>query len=66
MASTCIVCQKSSLRGNNIRHKAQGGWALKAPKTRKFQKPNLRTLRINGKLVGQVCMKCYKSLKAEL
>jgi len=54
------------MHGNNIRHKHAGKWELKAPKTKRVWKPNLRKIELkldNRKRKIQVCMKCYKKIQ---
>jgi ribosomal protein L28 len=65
MAKVCIICNKGYMSAQNIKRKEAGSWALKAPRTKRRQYPNLRTYRVDGKLMGMVCMKCYKKSKSE-
>lgn len=66
MALKCDICQKGIQRGQNIRHKHSGMWELKAPKTKKTWKPNIRQTDVNidgtSKRIN-ICMKCYKRMR---
>ncbi len=66
MSRICDFCGKGVLVVNNISHKASGGWAKKAPKTKRRLFPNLRKIKysdIDGNTMhSKICMKCYKSL----
>lgn len=42
----CALTGKHVVFGRNIRHKASGGWALRAPKTNRTFKPNVHRHRI--------------------
>ncbi len=39
--ATCALTGKKVTFGRNIRHKASGGWARRAPKTNRTFKPNI-------------------------
>ncbi|MFH0937422.1 MAG: hypothetical protein V1808_03960 [Candidatus Daviesbacteria bacterium] len=60
---TCQLCQKGIRSISFSRHKkgssgAGGNWALRAPITKKVQKPNLHTyMRI------KLCTKCLRAMK---
>ncbi|HMO58228.1 MAG TPA: bL28 family ribosomal protein [Roseiflexaceae bacterium] len=62
----CEVCDKSVKFGRNIRHKASGGWARRAPKTNRTFKPNIQktTLTFEGGVQVQLklCTKCLRSM----
>lgn len=68
MAKSCELCAKSTISGNRIQHKHSVGWRYKAPKTKRTFKPNLREIAVEVDGVSSkidVCMKCYKKLRAE-
>lgn len=51
--------------GRNIRHKAAGKWALRAPKTNRTFKPNVhrKTVILNGQSVRvNICTRCLRTL----
>lgn len=63
MAMQCDFCGKKPQYGQNIRHVHSGGWARRAPRTKRRFMPNLQVARalVNG--VPQkvrVCTKCLK------
>jgi len=60
-----MVCNKSVSFGRNIRHKASGGWARRAPKTNRTFKPNVQktTIMVDGekvqiKVCTSACAQC--------
>ncbi len=62
----CDACGKGIIVGQNSAHKAGGGWAMRAPATRKVWKPNLHKVRV--KVGGQtrrlrLCTKCLRQTK---
>ena len=68
MARICELCAKSTISGNRIQHKHSVGWRYKAPKTKRAFRPNLRSVAVDIEGTPSkidVCMKCYKKLKAE-
>lgn len=68
MSKVCYICEKSTIAGKRIQHKHAGGWGLKAPKSNRIFKPNLKklNLEVDGKpMTVSVCMKCYKRLRKE-
>ena len=68
MARICELCAKSTISGNRIQHKHSVGWRYKAPKTKRAFKPNFRSIAVDIEGTPSkidVCMKCYKKLKAE-
>ncbi len=61
----CTLCAKRPMAARNIRHKHSGGWERRAPRTNRFQTPNVHqrrvfiggmTLRLN------VCTRCLRTL----
>jgi large subunit ribosomal protein L28 len=66
MANTCSVCGKGAMRGQNIRHRHSGAWALRAPRTKREFKPNLQSVKTsqNGTTARvKACAKCIKAGK---
>lgn len=62
----CSVCGKGPQFGQNIRHVHSGGWALRAPRTKRRWMPNLQTARVaDGSVTKKikVCVKCLKAGK---
>ncbi|NLC58477.1 MAG: 50S ribosomal protein L28 [Armatimonadetes bacterium] len=63
MAMQCDFCGKKPQYGQNIRHVHSGGWARRAPRTKRRFLPNLQVAHalVNGvpKKV-RVCTKCLK------
>ncbi len=62
----CAVCGKKPQFGQNIRHPHSGGWALRAPRTKRRWMPNLQSARVaNGGATKKilVCVKCLKAGK---
>ncbi|OGE33952.1 hypothetical protein A3J19_00720 [Candidatus Daviesbacteria bacterium RIFCSPLOWO2_02_FULL_41_8] len=62
----CISCGKSKNTVNFSRHKkgssgAGGNWALRAPISKRYQRPNLHMFK--GK---KYCTKCLRTLKKSL
>lgn len=64
MPNTCDVCGKGPQYGQNIRHKHSGGWALRAPKTKRRWLPNLQTVRVAHNDVTKALRVCTKCIKA--
>jgi large subunit ribosomal protein L28 len=66
MSRVCAVCGKGPQFGQNIRHPHSGGWALRAPRTKRRWLPNLQSAKV---LVGseprriKVCTRCLKAGK---
>ena len=63
----CAVCGKAPQFGQNIRHPHSGGWALRAPRTKRRWMPNLQNAKIvvpngNNKRI-KICVKCLKAGK---
>lgn len=61
----CMVCNKSVSFGRNIRHKASGSWARRAPKTNRTFKPNVQkaTIMVDGENVQiKVCTQCLRTM----
>ncbi|MGH2520594.1 MAG: large ribosomal subunit protein bL28, partial [Chloroflexota bacterium] len=42
MSGKCDVCGKRPQFGQNIQHKHGGGWALRAPRTKRMWRPNIQ------------------------
>ena len=65
--AVCMICDKGTMHGQNIRHKHEGKWALKAQKTKRPWKTNTRKVKLvsdTGETVSVVmCMKCYKKYR---
>ncbi len=64
----CQRCGKGSLIGFDSSHKHGGGWAMRAPKSRRVWRPNLQRVKValNGK-IGRywLCTKCLKIFKKQ-
>jgi large subunit ribosomal protein L28 len=65
----CAVCGKGPQFGQNIRHPHSGGWALRAPRTKRRWMPNLQSAKVaveggNNKRIN-VCVKCLKAGKVK-
>jgi large subunit ribosomal protein L28 len=70
MSRVCDVCDKGFLTVTNISHKQSGGWAKRAPKTKRKSYPNLRTMKVsldNSTNLGKIkiCMRCYRTIKSK-
>lgn len=67
MSRICDICGKKPVTSDTSRHNttknisAHGGWALRAVKTKKTVKPNLRKLKLPFMRPIKTCMSCYKS-----
>lgn len=64
----CNLCAKRPLAARNIRHQHSGGWERRAPRTNRFQKPNVHQRRVfvNGVSVRlYVCTRCLRTLSKE-
>ena len=65
MATRCEVCGKGTVIGRNIRSNVSQGWLLRAPKTSRTFKANVRKATI---LVGgqpkrvDICTRCLRTL----
>lgn len=63
MARVCEFCGKKPMAGQNIRHVHSGGWARRAPRTKRRFLPNLQSVHalVNGAQKKiRVCTKCLK------
>ncbi|HOJ22001.1 MAG TPA: 50S ribosomal protein L28 [Armatimonadota bacterium] len=63
MAKVCEFCGKKPMYGQNIRHVHSGGWARRAPRTKRRFLPNLQSVHalVNGtQKKVRVCTKCLK------
>ena len=65
MATRCEVCGKGTVIGRNIRSNVSAGWLLRAPKTRRTFKANVRPATIMRQ--GQptrvnICTRCLRTL----
>ncbi len=64
MPAQCVLCEKKTTFGRNIRHKHSGRWQRKAHKTNRTFKPNLHTQVIwrEGRRVRlRLCTRCLRS-----
>lgn len=63
----CTLCGKRVLIGSDSTHKHSGAWAMRAPKSRKVWKPNLKYLRIavggGAKKRMRLCVACIKQYR---
>ncbi len=63
MGMQCDVCGKKPQYGQNIRHVHSGGWARRAPRTKRRFMPNLQTVHVLVKGASKqrrICTKCLK------
>jgi large subunit ribosomal protein L28 len=62
----CEICSKGVSFGRNIRHRASGGWARRAPKTNRTFKANVQkaTVTLEGGVQVQlkVCTSCLRTM----
>jgi large subunit ribosomal protein L28 len=68
MAKTCEMCGKGTVAGKRIQHHHSIQWRMKAPKTNRVFKPNLRNVKVDldGKVQTlTICMKCYKRMRKD-
>ncbi|HEY5601143.1 MAG TPA: L28 family ribosomal protein [Patescibacteria group bacterium] len=64
----CEHCGKGTVLGKNSAHKHGGGWAMRAPSTKKVWKPNLQKFKTTLKGVKRtywLCTKCIKRIKRD-
>ncbi|MDE3077421.1 MAG: 50S ribosomal protein L28 [Chloroflexota bacterium] len=64
MSGKCDVCGKRPQFGQNIQHQHGGGWALRAPRTKRMWRPNIQrhTIQFNGQSVQiNICTRCLRT-----
>jgi large subunit ribosomal protein L28 len=64
VATRCDVCGKHTSIGRNIRSNVSQGWLLRAPKTRRTFKANIRnaTILVDGQPVKvHICTRCLRT-----
>ena len=62
----CDICQKGSIVQKSGAHRYGGGWAMRAPKTRRVWQPNLhqKRIKVNGNFKTMLlCTKCLRRAK---
>jgi large subunit ribosomal protein L28 len=65
VATRCEVCGKGTVIGRNIRSNVSQGWLLRAPKTSRTFKANVRnaTVLVNGQPTRMhICTRCLRTL----
>lgn len=68
MAKICAMCGKGNMAGRRIQHHHSVGWRMKAPKTPRLFRTNMRKIDVEvaGEVVRtDICMKCYKRIKKD-
>jgi ribosomal protein L28 len=69
MSKVCVASGKKTVFGRSIQHKSGGKWSMRAPKTNRTFKANVRTFKVlnDAKQVVKVnlSMKAYKRLRKD-
>lgn len=61
----CEICGKGSIIQKSGAHRYGGGWAMRAPKTRRVWRPNLQTARLKANGNFKRMLLCTKCLRRE-
>ena len=64
LSGKCDICGKRPQFGQNIQHQHGGGWAMRAPRTKRMWKPNIQkhTVRLDGRALQlNVCTRCLRT-----